>query len=139
MAMVSHSDEGVHVLLLPYPSQGHINPLLQFAKRLTAHGGVRCTLAVTRFVAESTRPSPAGSVRVAVFSDGCDGGGPDELGGHRGPYFERLASAGAETVDELLTSEAAQRRPVRVVVYDAFMPWAQGVARRSSRRRAPWT
>ncbi|KAL6655237.1 hypothetical protein ACP70R_006063 [Stipagrostis hirtigluma subsp. patula] len=129
MAMASQCGEGIHVLVLPYPSQGHINPLLQFAKRLAAHDGVRCTLAVTRFVAESTRPSPTGSVRIAVFSDGCDGGGPDELGGHRGPYFERLASAGAATVDELLASEAAQGRPVHVVVYDAFLPWAQTLAR----------
>ncbi|KAL6601749.1 hypothetical protein ACP70R_044969 [Stipagrostis hirtigluma subsp. patula] len=130
MAMANPSDQGIHVLLLPYPSQGHINPLLQFAKRLAAHDGVWCTLAVTRFVAESTRPSTAGSVRIAVFSDGCDGGGPDELGGHRGPYFERLASAGAATVDELLASESEQGRPVHVVVYDTFLPWAQGVARR---------
>ncbi|KAL6626453.1 hypothetical protein ACP70R_030179 [Stipagrostis hirtigluma subsp. patula] len=130
MAMTSHSDHGIHVLLLPYPSQGHINPLLQFAKRLAAHDGVRCTLAVTRFVAESTRPPPAGSVRIAVFSDGCDGCVPNELGGHHGPYFERLASAGAATVDEILASEAVQGRAVRVMVYDAFLPWAHGVARR---------
>ena len=69
-------------------------------------------------------------MRVAVFSDGCDGGGPAELGGHEGPYFERLEAAGSETLDELLRSEAAQGRPVRVVVYDPFMPWVVPLARR---------
>ena len=37
------------MLLLPYPSQGHVHPLLQFAKRL-AHRGLRPTLAVTRHI-----------------------------------------------------------------------------------------
>ncbi|KAL6601747.1 hypothetical protein ACP70R_044967 [Stipagrostis hirtigluma subsp. patula] len=126
---MASSDHSIHVLLLPFPAQGHINPLLQFGKRLAGRSGVRCTLAVTRFVASSTKPAP-GSVHIAVFSDGCDAGGPDELGGVGAPYFERLASAGAKTVDELLRSESELGRPVDVVVYDAFLPWAQGVARR---------
>lgn len=124
-----HSDHSVHVLLVPYPAQGHLNPILQFGKRLAGHSGVRCTVAVTRFVVGTTRPSPS-SVHVAVFSDGCDDGGPDELGGHKGPYFERLKEAGWETLDQLLRSESAQGRPVRVVVYDPFMPWVQRLARR---------
>ena len=131
-AMVS-SDQSLHILLLPFPVQGHINPLFQFGKRLASHSGVRCTLAATRFVASSTKPGPgsSSSVHVAVFSDGCDGGGPDELGGPGGPYFERLASAGSETLDALLASEAAEHgRPVHMVVYAVFLPWAQSMARR---------
>ena len=46
------------------------------------------------------------------------------------PYYERLESAGSETLDALLASESEQGRPVRVVVYDAFLPWARRVARR---------
>nr|CAB3453962.1 unnamed protein product [Digitaria exilis] len=119
----------LHILVLPYPSQGHINPLFQFAKRLAGHSGVRCTVALTRFVASSARPA-TGSVHVAVFSDGCDDVGPEGVGGHRRPYFDRLSSAGPESVDWLLRSESELGRPVHVVVYDAFLPWAQGVARR---------
>ncbi|OEL22033.1 UDP-glycosyltransferase 74E2 [Dichanthelium oligosanthes] len=127
--MVNFSDHRLHILVLPYPSQGHINPLFHFAKRLAGHSGVRSTLAVTRFVASSARRA-TGSVHVAVFSDGCDDVGPDGVGGHRGPYFERLNSAGPESVDWLLRSESELGRPVHVVVYDAFLPWAQGLARR---------
>ncbi|TVU08895.1 hypothetical protein EJB05_42322, partial [Eragrostis curvula] len=122
-------DRNIHVLLLPFPAQGHINPLLQFGKRLAGHAGVRCTLAATRFILNSTKPSPS-SVHVAVISDGCDADGPAEMGGLGGPYFERLESAGSETLDALLRQEAELGRPVHVVVYDAFVPWAQGVARR---------
>ncbi|CAL5073296.1 unnamed protein product [Urochloa decumbens] len=135
--MVKFSDHRIHILVLPYPSQGHINPLFQFAKLLAGHGGgVRCTLAVTRFVAASsaTRPpattATGSSVHLAVFSDGCDDVGPDGVGGHRGPYFDRLNAAGPDSVDALLRAESELGRPVHVVVYDAFLPWAQGVARR---------
>ncbi|KAK3129712.1 hypothetical protein QOZ80_6BG0483650 [Eleusine coracana subsp. coracana] len=126
---MASADHSIHVLLFPFPIQGHINPLLQFGKRLAGFSGVRCTLAATRFVVNSTKPSPS-SVHIAVFSDGCDDGGPDELGGMGSPYFSRLESAGSETLDELLRLESERGRPVHVVVYDPFMAWAQGVARR---------
>jgi pathogen-inducible salicylic acid glucosyltransferase len=126
MAATEHE---IHVLLLPYPSQGHINPILQFGKRLAAHRGVRCTLAATRFLLSQSKPTPGDAVRVTTISDGCDRGGFAEAGGVTA-YLERLESAGSETVDELLRSEQAQGRPVHVLVYDTFMPWAQRVARR---------
>ncbi|RCV12523.1 hypothetical protein SETIT_2G275800v2 [Setaria italica] len=112
--MASSDQRSIHVLLVPFPvHQGHINPLLQFGKRLASHSGVRCTLAATRFVVNSTKPTPS-SVHVAVFSDGCDGGGRDELGGVGAPYFEQLESAGSKTLDELLRSESELGRPVHV-------------------------
>ncbi|KAL6883398.1 hypothetical protein ACP4OV_010812 [Aristida adscensionis] len=126
----------VHVLLVSYPAQGHINPLLQFAKRLAAaHRRVRCTLAVARSALASSDllatqpPTGGGAVHVAVFSDGCDGGGYGEVGDVHA-YLARLESAGSRTLDELLRGEATRGRPVRTVVYDAFLPWAPPVARR---------
>ncbi|KAE8715740.1 hypothetical protein F3Y22_tig00110160pilonHSYRG00312 [Hibiscus syriacus] len=59
-----------HVIVVPYPSQGHINPLLQFAKRL-ASKGVKATLATTRYTVGSicapvSRLSPMGSTKAAI-------------------------------------------------------------------------
>ncbi|RLN07874.1 hypothetical protein C2845_PM11G18680 [Panicum miliaceum] len=126
------AEHGIHVLLLPNPSQGHINPILQFGKRLAARRGVRCTLAVTRFVLAQSggggdQPAPEGGgavVHVAAVSDGCDRGGFDEAGGVEA-YTARLEAAGSETVGALLRSEAALGRPVHALVYDAFLPWAR--------------
>ncbi|KAL6845968.1 hypothetical protein ACP4OV_023416 [Aristida adscensionis] len=120
----SESEQSIH-------GQGHINPTLQFGKRLAARRGVRCTLAVTRFVlAQSPPPAAgAGAVRVAAISDGCDRGGFDEAG-EIAAYTARLEAAGSATLGELLRSESEQGRPVRAVVYDPFLPWAQRVARR---------
>ncbi|TKW34154.1 hypothetical protein SEVIR_2G285700v4 [Setaria viridis] len=121
---------GSHVLLLPYPSQGHVHPMLQFAKRLALHG-LRPTLAVTRFILATCAPDAAalGAVRLAAVSDGFDRGGFGECGDVTA-YLSRLEDAGSGTLAELLRDEAARGRPVRAVVYDAFLPWARGVARR---------
>lgn len=118
---------GSHVLLLPYPSQGHVHPMLQFAKRLAFHG-LRPTLAVTRFILATCAPDAAAAqVRLAAVSDGFDRGGFGECG-DVAAYLSRLEAAGSETLSDLLRDEAARGRPVRAVVYDAFLPWARGVA-----------
>ncbi|WVZ65575.1 hypothetical protein U9M48_014916 [Paspalum notatum var. saurae] len=120
---------GSHVLLLPYPSQGHVHPMLQFAKRLAFHG-LRPTLAVTRFILATCAPdaTACAAVRFAAVSDGFDRGGFGECGDVTA-YLSRLEAAGSATLADLLRDEAAQGRPVRALVYDAFLPWAQGVAR----------
>ncbi|CAM8947780.1 unnamed protein product [Rhodiola kirilowii] len=46
-----------HILTLPYPSQGHINPLLHLSKRL-ASKGAKTTLATTVFIAKSFTVCP---------------------------------------------------------------------------------
>ncbi|KAL4301718.1 hypothetical protein GQ457_10G025460 [Hibiscus cannabinus] len=65
-----------HVIVLPYPSQGHINPLLQFAKRL-ASKGVKATLATTRYTVGSIC---APRIGVEAISDGFDQGGYSQAG-----------------------------------------------------------
>ncbi|XP_047083602.1 UDP-glucosyltransferase UGT13248-like [Lolium rigidum] len=134
--MASETEHGgdIHVLLLPYPSQGHINPMLQLGKRLVAAGAgsVRCTLAITPYLLMGQRRDPcSGDVHLAEISDGYDKGGFLEAGCDVAAYLARLESAGSSTLEGLLRSEAEQGRQVSAVVYDAFLqPWAPGVARR---------
>lgn len=118
---------GAQVMLLPYPgAQGHTNPLLQFGRCLAYHG-LRPTLVTTRYVL-STTPAPGEPFRVAAISDGFDAGGcascPD-----LSEYWRSLESVGAETLADLLGSEARAGRPVRVLVYDPHLPWARRVAK----------
>ncbi|CAL9068556.1 unnamed protein product [Musa banksii] len=120
-------DNADRVLLLPYPSQGHINPMLQFGKRLAAHG-LLVTLAATRFILGSSRPEP-GPVRLAAISDGFDATGFAGAGSAPA-YLGRFELVGSETLESLLRSEAAAGRPVRLLVFDAFLPWAGDVGRR---------
>ncbi|XP_066392579.1 UDP-glucosyltransferase UGT13248-like [Miscanthus floridulus] len=118
--MAGTDSSSTHVLP-SYPSQGHINPLLQLGKRLAAHRA--------RFVlGQSGQPSP-GAVHVATYSDGCDSGGYSEAGNEQ-EFLARLESAGLASLDELLRAESAQGRPVHAVVYDSFLLWVPGMARR---------
>ncbi|TKW03461.1 hypothetical protein SEVIR_7G025600v4 [Setaria viridis] len=116
---------GAHVLLVPLPAQGHMNPMLQFGRRLAYHG-FRPTLVTTRYVL-STSPSAGEPFPVAAISDGFDDGGmascPDPV-----EYCRRLEAIGSETLARVIDAEARAGRPVAVMVYDPHMSWARRVA-----------
>lgn len=73
---MEHKQFKGHVILLPYPRQGHINPLLQFAKRL-ASKGVKATLATTHYTVNSIS---AAHIGVEPISDGFNEGGFSQAG-----------------------------------------------------------
>ncbi|KAF0887814.1 hypothetical protein E2562_004035 [Oryza meyeriana var. granulata] len=117
---------GTHVLLVPLPAQGHMNPMLEFGRRLAYHG-LRPTLVATRYVL-SMGPPPGDPFRVAAISDGFDAGGmsscPDPV-----EYCGRLEAVGSETLARVIDDEARAGRPARVLVYDPHMAWVPRVAR----------
>ncbi|KAK9941762.1 hypothetical protein M0R45_007456 [Rubus argutus] len=66
-----------HCLVLTYPTQGHINPMLQFAK-LLHHKGLKVTLVTTRFLHNTSLLHARSSncnVALETISDGYDEGG----------------------------------------------------------------
>nr|KYP41299.1 putative UDP-glucosyltransferase At1g05670 family [Cajanus cajan] len=114
-----------HCLVLPYPGQGHINPMLQFSK-LLAHQGVRITFVTTRSYYNSLQRVP--SIAVETISDGFDNGGIEEAGSYK-VYFDRFWQVGPETFAELLQKLVDSKEHVDCVIYDAFIPWALDVAK----------
>ncbi|KAD7478876.1 hypothetical protein R6Q59_005314 [Mikania micrantha] len=122
-----------HVLVLPYPSQGHINPLLQFAKRL-ASKGLKATIATTRYT-QSAISDPL--VRVEPISDGFDDCGfaqaqSEEL------FLESFKSNGSRTLTQLIKKHQTTNDPITCVVYDSFLPWALDVAKKNGILGAPF-
>ncbi|XP_052150733.1 indole-3-acetate beta-glucosyltransferase-like [Oryza glaberrima] len=127
-----------HVLVVPYPSQGHMNPMVQFARKL-ASKGVAVTVVTTRFIERTTSSSAGGrgldacpGVRVEAISDGHDEGGVASAASLE-EYLATLDAAGAASLAGLVAAEArgagADRLPFTCVVYDTFAPWAGRVAR----------
>ncbi|KAI3444221.1 hypothetical protein Pfo_000886 [Paulownia fortunei] len=116
-----------HCLILPFPIQGHINPMLQFAKRLS-HKRLKNTFALTKFLLSTMKELSGGSISVGAISDGFDQGGraqaksPEE-------YLARFQQVGQETLTELLRDLANSGCPVDCVVYDPFIPWVLDVAK----------
>lgn len=113
-----------HVILVPYPSQGHINPLLQFAKCLVSKG-VKATLATTLYTVKSIC---APHVQVEPISDGFDEGGFAQAK-NEDFFLESFATNGSKTLSRLVKKYENSTTPVTCVVYDSFLPWALDVAK----------
>ncbi|KAK4349520.1 hypothetical protein RND71_032275 [Anisodus tanguticus] len=88
-----------HCLILPYPLQGHINPMLQFSKRLQSKG-VKITIAPTKSFLKTMKELPT-PVSIEAISDGYDDGGLDEAGSYA-VYITRFKEVGLDTLSQLI-------------------------------------
>ena len=118
-----------HVLLLPYPTQGHLNPMIQFAKRLVSKG-IKATLATTIFVHNSLHLTSSQNnlnINFETISDGYDktGRSLSEIE----TYLETFRDVGSRTLADLIRRLGESGRPVDALVYDSFLPWALEVAK----------
>lgn len=114
------------VIVVTYPAQGHINPLLQFAKRL-ASKGIKTTLATTPYTIKSIY---APTVRIEPISDGYDQSGFNQAPS-LAAYLDSFKTVGSKTLAELILklNASAGSPPVSCIVYDSMFPWALDVAK----------
>ena len=64
-------EKEIHILVIPYPIQGHINPILQFSKRL-ALKGPRVTFVTTTSISKSIQAHAYRSLHIETISDGSE-------------------------------------------------------------------
>lgn len=124
------AEQKPHFLLVTYPVQGHINPALQFAKRLL-RAGARVTFPTTVSAyrkMEKGNSIPKG-VTFTTFSDGCDDGDRRNVDGDGQSYFSVFRQRGSESLRELLEKSSAEGNRVTCLVYTLILPWAAEVAR----------
>ncbi|KAL7264060.1 hypothetical protein ACSBR1_002085 [Camellia fascicularis] len=129
------NNKAPHVLVLPFPAQGHINPMLQFCKRLVSKN-IKATLANTISISTSIHSNPTTTttttttspIDVYTISDGYDHGG---LAKAESPaaYLKKFRVVGSQTLADLINKLAHIGHPVDALVYDAFLPWALDVAK----------
>ncbi|KAL5798240.1 hypothetical protein ACOSQ2_003060 [Xanthoceras sorbifolium] len=117
-----------HVLVLTYPAQGHINPMLQFAKRLVSKG-IKSTLAITNFLSKSMHLDHQTSIPIETFSDGYDEGGYAQAESGEA-YTQNLNIVGSQTLEKLIRKLDDIGQPVTAIVYNAFLSWALDVAKK---------
>ncbi|KAF7825909.1 UDP-glycosyltransferase 74F2-like [Senna tora] len=106
-----------HCLVLPFPTQGHINPMLQFSKRL-AHKAIES------------------------ISDGHDNGGILEAKSDTS-YVQAFEEVGSKTLHELLQKlvggeDDEDSSSIDCVVYDSFIPWVLEVTKKFGILGAPF-
>ncbi|XP_061351183.1 UDP-glycosyltransferase 74G1-like [Gastrolobium bilobum] len=117
-----------HCLVLPYPAQGHINPMLQFSKRLVERG-VKVTLITVISNWKTITNKNLRSIEVESISDGYDDGGL-EAAESLEVYKDTFWRVGPQTLSELLQKLACSNNPADCVIYDAFLPWSLDVAKK---------
>ncbi|KAL0451979.1 UNVERIFIED_CONTAM: UDP-glycosyltransferase 75C1 [Sesamum latifolium] len=119
-----------HVLLVTFPAQGHINPALQFAKKLISMG-IEVTFATTVHARQRMEKTAAGNLpkglTFAPFSDGLDDGFKASNDPQR--YMTEIRSRGTKTLKDTVLSAAEQGRPITCLIYTLLLPWASEVAR----------
>ncbi|KAE8038048.1 hypothetical protein FH972_010594 [Carpinus fangiana] len=116
-----------HCLVLTFPGQGHINPMMQFSKRLE-HRGVKVTVVITKSIS-NTMDKEATSIALETISDGYDEGGFTQAESVHA-YLERFRRVGSQTLAELIEKLSSSGCPVDCVVYDPFLPWGLDVAKK---------
>uniref|UniRef100_A0A3Q7HJP4 UDP-glycosyltransferases domain-containing protein n=2 Tax=Solanum lycopersicum TaxID=4081 RepID=A0A3Q7HJP4_SOLLC len=96
---MSNSSHKAHCLILPYPVQGHINPMLQFSKRLQSKG-VKITIAPTKSFLKNMKELPT-SVSIEAISDGYDDDGINQAKTYES-YLARFKEVGSDTLAQLI-------------------------------------
>ncbi|KAK2977645.1 hypothetical protein RJ640_012482 [Escallonia rubra] len=110
-----------HVLVFPFQAQGHMNPMIQFSKRLASKG-----LKVTLVVTKKSLQSQDSSIKVEHIADFLeDGNQMIEIGDS---FVERFRVAVSRGLPELIEKQNSLGCPVKVVVYDASLPWVLDIA-----------
>nr|POF16834.1 udp-glycosyltransferase 74e1 [Quercus suber] len=123
-----------HILLLAYPLQGHINPLLQFSKRLVSKG-VRVTFVTTTSIGNSMEALSGHSISVEIISDGSENGKDSES---LDAVLERYRLHVSQSLAKLFEKHNSSQYAPKMVVYDSFMPWVLDIARQFGIDGAPF-
>ncbi|CAL0321735.1 unnamed protein product [Lupinus luteus] len=120
-------DRRTHCLLLPFPIQSHINPILQFSNLLQQQG-VKVTLVSTISYSKNLHKVPS-NISFETISDGVDKVGVDEAENYKA-YSNIFKKVGTETLCDLIEKLDKQGNHVDCIIYDPFIPWVLEVAKR---------
>ncbi|XP_062177631.1 gallate 1-beta-glucosyltransferase-like [Alnus glutinosa] len=124
-----------HVLLVSFPAQGNINPLLRLGKRLAAKG-MLVTFSTTETIGKDMRkanditdqatPVGDGFIRFDFFDDGWEEDDPRRK--DLDEYLPQLELAGKDALHQIIKKHAHEDRPVSCLINNPFDPWVCDVA-----------
>ncbi|KAK7343490.1 hypothetical protein VNO77_12272 [Canavalia gladiata] len=130
------SEAPIHVFMVSFPAQGHINPLLRLGKCLAAKGSF-VTFATTKTAGKSMRtannitnktvtPVGDGFLKFDFFEDGL----PDDDFTKKSlsDYCAHLEVVGKQYVSEMIKKHAEENRPISCIINNPFIPWVCDVA-----------
>uniref|UniRef100_A0A7N0UQU5 Glycosyltransferase n=1 Tax=Kalanchoe fedtschenkoi TaxID=63787 RepID=A0A7N0UQU5_KALFE len=118
-----------HFVVLSFPAQGHINPNLQFSKRLLRIG-VRVTFVASSYARLGTSTAASklpDGLTFVEYDDGYDG--KVKQGDEAKQRLARMKQSSSEALQQVVSSAALEGCPVTCIAYSLLLPWAAAVAR----------
>lgn len=123
-------EETSNVFVLPYSLQGHINPMLQFSKRLLSKGlSITLLLTNTVFFDSKSLQGQRGTIKVETFSD--DAVEVKKFDEHLRLFREVVTQKLQDLIPVRSTSRTA-------LVYDSVLPWALEISKQFGLVAAPF-
>ncbi|XP_013470046.2 gallate 1-beta-glucosyltransferase [Medicago truncatula] len=130
------SEAPIHVLLISYPAQGHINPLLSLAKCVAAKGASVIFITTERagkdirtvnnIIEKSFTPIGDGSLTFEFFDDCLED--DDPIRGDITGYIAQLKLVGKPFVSQMIKNHAESNKPISCLINNPFLPWVCDVA-----------
>nr|UHU71019.1 glycosyltransferase [Withania somnifera] len=111
-----------HVLVLPFPVQGHINPMVQFSKRLASKGSIKVTLITIDSISKSMPILEYGPIKIYSIPHNDS---PPQSYDQFLEWFRLLVSINLKKIVETLSDS---EYPMRLLVYDSITTWAIDLA-----------
>uniref|UniRef100_A0A0C9RVP3 Glycosyltransferase n=1 Tax=Wollemia nobilis TaxID=56998 RepID=A0A0C9RVP3_9CONI len=139
------NDQPLHALVIPYPTQGHVTPMMQFAKKLASNGLIVTFVTTHHRHAQITKAHSSTEdsvllearnrgldIRSALISDGL----PLDFD-RSGKFYDFMQSVDnmGEALEELISDLNEKEPPISCVIADAFLFWSLDVTRRFG---IPW-
>ncbi|CAL5209878.1 unnamed protein product [Lathyrus oleraceus] len=130
------SEPLTHLLLISYPAQGHINPLLRLAKCLASKGASVIFLTteyagkdmrtVNNITHKSLTSIGDGSLTFHFFDDGLPE--DDPIRTDLPAYIEQLKLVGEPFVSQMIKNHADSNKQFSCIINNPFLPWVCDVA-----------
>ncbi|KAK7385251.1 hypothetical protein VNO78_30965 [Psophocarpus tetragonolobus] len=121
----------IHILLVSYPAQGHVNPMLRLGKHLAAKGcfvtfSTAATIGKLMHAINETSQTSFGEGFLSF--DFLDDGLGEACLGRLSVYSPQLERVGKELISQMVTKYAKEKRPVSCIIYDYFLSWVNHAA-----------
>ncbi|KAI4295705.1 hypothetical protein L6164_035722 [Bauhinia variegata] len=129
------SQAPINVLLVSFPAQGHINPLLRLGKRLAAKG-LFVTFTTTERTGKDMRKANGITDKVTPLGDGFlkfeffeDGWADDDPRRQNlSDFLSQLELVGKQVLPQMIKKHAEAKRPISCIINNPFFPWVSDVA-----------
>ncbi|CAN0846271.1 Gallate 1-beta-glucosyltransferase [Linum grandiflorum] len=124
--MGSPSEKVVHVLLVCFPGQGHINPFLRLANLLASHG-LLVTFCINKTTGTKMKtPNNYIPIQFDFFDEGLD---EEQIKATPlDEFMNRLEQTGRKALPKIIESHSQKGQPVSCIVNNPFLPWVSDVA-----------